>query len=331
MAAGEGHLEICNLLLDRGADPDPVADGGVTPLILAGLSGHVDVIKLLISKGVNIDACVTRAYPGSTLLCLVSLMGQEHALDVAKVLLQNRCDANAATHDGDTPLSNAIKSDNLPLAGLLLENNANPNMQSAEEGQWPLHHAVIKGNPAMVRLLLEHGADPRGTMTRLLTPLHLAALLDNENALELVKLLLDSKDIDLNAQADTGDTALMLAVQEQRKDVVEALLEAGVDPELATTNDITPLERAITTSNIEIFDLLIKHGANPRRVDQRGISILHLAAIHNDVAVLERVLKEGLDLDLKTHGESNVTALQLAIAFSNNDIALRLLDHGAQP
>jgi ankyrin repeat protein len=54
-AAINGHLELCRLLLDRGAKVNTV--GGflkTSPLHGAAWNGHLPVIKLLVERGANI-------------------------------------------------------------------------------------------------------------------------------------------------------------------------------------------------------------------------------------------------------------------------------------
>jgi ankyrin repeat protein len=51
-AARNGHLSVCKILVEEfGADSDPLARGGVTPLQLAVWRGHVDVCLWLSEKG----------------------------------------------------------------------------------------------------------------------------------------------------------------------------------------------------------------------------------------------------------------------------------------
>ena len=54
MASQAGHVEIVRLLLNKGADVDArINEDGLTALIIASRFGHPDVVKLLLDKGVN--------------------------------------------------------------------------------------------------------------------------------------------------------------------------------------------------------------------------------------------------------------------------------------
>ncbi|KZV64128.1 hypothetical protein PENSPDRAFT_588880, partial [Peniophora sp. CONT] len=47
-AAGEGHANVCHLLLEHGASLDDTDDNGNTPLHLATWSGNLDAIRLFL-------------------------------------------------------------------------------------------------------------------------------------------------------------------------------------------------------------------------------------------------------------------------------------------
>lgn len=54
-AAREGHLEVARVLLDGGADIDQVAGDGASPLTLAALNGQFDMAMLLVERGADPD------------------------------------------------------------------------------------------------------------------------------------------------------------------------------------------------------------------------------------------------------------------------------------
>ncbi|KAF5584289.1 ankyrin repeat [Fusarium subglutinans] len=69
-SAGEGHLDIVKLLLDHGADIELTSIHEETPLSLAAQRGRVDVVRLLLAHGANIDA---KNWRGKTALDLVQV------------------------------------------------------------------------------------------------------------------------------------------------------------------------------------------------------------------------------------------------------------------
>jgi hypothetical protein len=80
-------------------------------------------------------------------------------VDVVKILLEHGADVNPRNVDGITPLHLATVAGHVDVARILLEHGADVNTKN-EDNQTPLHYAAIEGHAVVARLLLEHGADP---------------------------------------------------------------------------------------------------------------------------------------------------------------------------
>ena len=76
----------------------------------------------------------------------------------------------------------------------------------------------------------------------------------------------------------TDDTALTLAVRCDRWDMVEALLQCGVEPdqraEVDGIREVTALMIAIKNGNVVLFSLLLGHGADAALEDAAGQTTL---------------------------------------------------------
>ncbi|KAH7307940.1 ankyrin repeat-containing domain protein [Rhexocercosporidium sp. MPI-PUGE-AT-0058] len=336
-AAQGGHLELCQFLLEKGANVNAIDGRGVTPLLLAGLGGKRTIFELLMSKGANPES---RIEDGSTILLLLAWRGCRNKdvgnLEICRFLVEHGCDVNAADENGITPLIATALWNGVELAELLLKNGANTNSRTVR-GRSPLSMAAAESDPAMVKLLLDHGADPTTVENRGWNALHLCAQNEDENTLEVVRLILEAKgdfSVDVNTQEERGATPLYLAVQSKLADVVEVLLRAGANPELATANDTRPLELAVARGDLRMVDVLLTNGANINAVDKRGLSVLHVAVsqnIENNVAVVTRILEAGIDTEIKTTDGREIRAIQLAVQNDDEEIAMAMLAHGAQP
>ena len=79
---------------------------------------------------------------------------------MAERLLRNGADANAADHDGWTPLHWACQNGHGDVARLLLVDHGADANAADNTGETPLHVACSGGHGDIARLLLERGADP---------------------------------------------------------------------------------------------------------------------------------------------------------------------------
>ena len=195
-ASYRGSEKIVNILLGAGADPNLVSEKIVgntmapvyptTALKESLREGHVNIARILIAKGAEIDN-ETYAITGGTgdieLLKLMIAKGidpikadqEEPALlyavnngrvDTVIWLLENGTDPDVCKGN---PLMAAVWSGNLEIAKILLDKGADPN--GPVPGQSSYLHAIYRHtvNPdadpefKLLKLLLKYGANPNST------------------------------------------------------------------------------------------------------------------------------------------------------------------------
>ena len=123
-------------------------------------------------------------------------------------------------------LIDAIAAGDMPVVKELLAVKAQVDVAANENGCRGLHLACHKGNRKMLQYLLTLKPDLEVTTHLLqLTPLHCAV---NAKATACVKLLLES-GADFEAQTDTGERALHIAIQRMDLPTLKVLIDAGVD------------------------------------------------------------------------------------------------------
>ncbi|VDO07863.1 unnamed protein product [Rodentolepis nana] len=137
---------------------------GLNALHLASKEGHVEIVKELIRRHVDVNQPTNK---GNTALHIASLAGQ---FEVAKVLIENGALVNAQSQNGFTPLYMAAQENHLEVVTLLLANGANPTLTTVD-GFTPLAVALQQGHERTVAVLLE--TDARGKVC--LPALHIAA------------------------------------------------------------------------------------------------------------------------------------------------------------
>ena len=103
-ACQEGHLDIVKLLISHGANVNATNKDQMTSLLLSSQRGHVDIVKILILNGAIINQ---RTKQKATALILASQRGH---LEVVRVLLGNGAEINAKDFHGHTAKSAAKRA-----------------------------------------------------------------------------------------------------------------------------------------------------------------------------------------------------------------------------
>ena len=173
-------LDLVRLLLTRGADLRGVDRGGATALSLAVRSGDVEVVRVLVERGLDPQALTPVAVRaglarndratsdyliskglGSSADVLVTAATWQSPQLIARWIGAG-ADVNATIPSqqyGRTPLLTAVTSEaaGAETLKLLLDRGADPNVATTE-GETPLDWAVYKGDRAKIRVLEQHGA-----------------------------------------------------------------------------------------------------------------------------------------------------------------------------
>jgi len=156
IAADEaGSVSRVNLLLALGADPNARAKEGhaVTPLQHAAWAGHVEVARVLLDHGADVNA-VDEC--GKTALHWAAECGHT---DVVKLLLDRGADVTVKDRDDlSTPMARAAEADHREVVILLLEHGADPNADNDGPIGPPLEYAEWFGDKELAAVLRQHGA-----------------------------------------------------------------------------------------------------------------------------------------------------------------------------
>ena len=175
------------------------------------------------------------------------------------VLLQYNANPNIQDADGLTPLAIACQRGNFFAADRLLRADRIDIGICDNQGSTPLHEACEFGSDKIVEVLLKKGAQILEADRDGVTPLHVAC---REGHVAIVKLLFlhgyHMKEGLVKAEDIHGSSALHFAVESGVKDIVEVLLLNGADPIAQKRNEVTPLHIAARNGHIEIAKYLLQ-------------------------------------------------------------------------
>lgn len=115
--------------------------------------------------------------------------------------------------------------------------------------------------------------------------------------------------------------------------LVDALIEAGADPNATGPSGESPLAAALHRRQVELVRHLVACGARPDR--EAPTTQLACAAALDDLATVRRLLDAGVDPDgfegEGDEGRHKVSALGIAVAVDARGVVDALLDAGADP
>ncbi len=299
-------------LVRQGAKVDARSPDFQTLLIRYSDHRSVDSVRALIKAGADVNATTDR---GHTALMTAARNG---STAVVRILLAAKADVNAKAEGGMTALHQAAEAGNVEVIELLLAAGADISARNEWAGT-PLHYAVQNANVA--RCLLKHGCrvDAPGNEDCLGMPaLSLATVFGNS---EVIKLLLEA-GANINAQDQTGKTALMHSIQPKKADVLELLIQSHADLNKTDSLGWTALMEAKFRKNDEAARLLQQAGGTEHKN-------LSFSAAMGDLAAVNSILAEsGAD---RPSPSDLVNALCWAARKKHTAIVQQLLVHGANP
>ena len=343
-AVAEGHAEAARLLASAGADVnarshyvaaangrgfegrtpsasrteekvEEFASGWLTPLMFAARDGGLELARILVGAGADVDAV---AGDGKTALALAIFNGNH---DVASFLVDHKADVNNADAQRFTPLFWAVDrrnmetapnfpwmvtADTMPLIRTLLDAGANPNalVNNTPRGRMregsprivfatALMRAAFAADLELVKLLLERGADPTIVSRDGETMVSAAAGLafihgyhrgkSPEERLQVVKLSVQLGN-DVNQADDYGITPLMAAGNYGDVAIVQYLIDAGAD---LSAHDLGKKNDGAFGSSVEPL-MPVDYAIGVGTFVPNNAVIIHEDA----VALMARVMKE---------------------------------------
>ncbi|CAF1132383.1 unnamed protein product [Rotaria sordida] len=165
-----------------------------TPLHLAVVKGHIDIVRYLVEEGAKLDVVDNEQRTPLIKAILSGVQNIKRNYQICEILVNGGADKsiNSVDKHGRTALHYAIDFGNEHLVGLFLSNeNCDPNFKDHDQ-MTPLHLAIKRNSSAIVRLLLsdqhDQQADPNIVNRFGQTPLHLAASVGYVDIIRIILL-----------------------------------------------------------------------------------------------------------------------------------------------
>lgn len=144
-------ISIVKELLENGAKVEYTTQK-YTPLMIASNLENIEVMKLLLEYGANVN---TKTTDGQSALELAAIKGSKKSIDF---LLENGADVNSQNNQGYTPTMIAVGLENIDLLNKLIKAGADLNAKD-KNGVSALMNAILVGNYNIVNKLIKSGAD----------------------------------------------------------------------------------------------------------------------------------------------------------------------------
>lgn len=184
---------------------------GISPLMMALYHQQSAIIRILLSKGIELD------------IHEASALGQDGRVKLLLELDQELL--NTYSTDGFTALHLAAFFDEPEVVDVLIEAGANPKLEAHNYMHvQPIHSAAAGKNVHIVEKLLEAGADVNAVQQHDFTALHAAA---QEGLDDMVRMLI-RHGADRNALDDKGRTPADLAETNGHHGIADLLRKSGL-------------------------------------------------------------------------------------------------------
>ncbi|RDW90052.1 uncharacterized protein DSM5745_01827 [Aspergillus mulundensis] len=241
--AALGHLDIVQLLLSRGADPNIVSENMETSLCMASLSGNIDIVRCLLDHG----ATISPSHPdGLKPLLQLAYTAKEGYDDIVELLLTRFDYVKSSTEPYQQAVLlcvAALTGRTALLTDLLSKYNFDPNLRITDQRILRSSHPRYPsqfGN-SMPKTAIDCAAE--------------------RNELAAIAILLShgaSINPHLNDTLSQDRSPLLRAISNGHKEAVAVLLEHGANPN-------EPPGRALVAAlqHPPVVSLLLSHGADP--------------------------------------------------------------------
>jgi ankyrin repeat protein len=285
-AAASGHVDIVKTLIkDFSADVNLQDKDGITALMEASIMGHTKVVELLLQAGAEVDATT------KSLVTALWLAAGENKVDVIKALIKKGAETTVTRVDGLTALMAAAHAGHVDAVKLLIQNGADIKATD-KDGLTALMNAAEHGSVDVLRLIVDAAnKDPTYLNQKSKTGFNALIIAAANGKTDAVKYLIKDAHADVSIVADNGVTAAMYAASLGHLDALKILVQDGkANIHSIHSNGGSALLEACTAGAADSIKYLISVGANVDAMDHDGVTPLMAVSSNGNVTALNYIL-----------------------------------------
>lgn len=302
----KGHVELVKKLLKKGVNVNSMDVDGQRAITVAAQSGHDLVVEFLINQGADLNLNDAN---GHSALWWASRHGHKR---IVRRLLAQDVSPDSADEDGQTTLSAACQGGFEEIVDILLKKSCNVNAATLY-GKTPLMFAATQDHCGVVEHLVDAGADIEFQSPKGDTAISLAR---SKGQKKVVRCLGNRSD------------SMLRAASKGRVTQILRLIRAGVSVHKAPSEERVPLIEAARHGHHSAVRTLIDHGADLTYRDGDGQTALCHAARKGETATARLLLELGADVN--SQDRYGQTALSWATKEGHDGTVHALLEFGAR-
>ena len=213
----------------------------------------------------------------------------------------------------------------MPILDFMSETFTSSNYSKEDLIKIKLYDAIMSGDLEGVMQIIKNTKDIDLILSEDSSFLHASVSLDH---IQIMKALLEAK-VNPDLEDDDGETPIQSAAQENQADMVKALIEGKANPDIQFHEDgYTALHMAAQKNNVDAIKALIEGKANPHiQLYEDGFNALHKAAQKNNVDAVKALIDGKADLNSKF--DQHYSALGIASSEGYSEIAKVLIENKA--
>lgn len=341
-AAAAGQSALVTNLLDLKAQVDVKDLNKATPLDLAAMNGHSNVVEQLLAAS---------AKPS----LLFAAQGKDTGLVTR--LISAGGDIKETNNYGETALHLAVKSGNAAMVQHLVTHGADVNARDSA-GKTPLDRALRSRNTELSSALLKAGPKLTVEKKKPTAPTVLHTAISSHNLKVIPDLVKGGAELEARDAQDR--TPLQLALENNSIEAMDILLKLGADIQATDSEGLSPLHLAVrycfdwdddeTSPGIrEEQPIWVKWGnrtgkyllfkkADINATNKLGQTPFHMVGLRGEVgnrpspyvnALVTNLVAYGGDINRRD--AAGMTPLHLAVHQQSYPLVQALVAHGADP